>query len=389
MVTTAMASPSGAHLTARASWRTPATEPASRLSAPTSVGAPGVMSPAAPNPGARTAAAGDPALDPAEAGGMRVDDARSRPARTGRMRKSSRSTGALRPARPSRAVRGRADHKPLAATGVPQHATRGRRWICRSRHRARMSTHRTRTPDPRPPLTGPHAGPPAPQPPPTTRAASRRASRPASPAPSRPASPAASPRAGASPAPAASRRHRGRSLRCRTDPSALTHAARIVRALPDGHSRSFSWVPPSRHRRPRVPSTRPRRRSPRSGRSFCRWPGALRCYARSKPPPAPWAAGHRGVDLAAVVGGDVLAPGDGTVTFAGRVAGRPLVTIALEGGLRSTVEPVVPDVAAGDEVAVGDVVGVVAPSGGHCPQTCIHWGVRSGHSALRRCTSTR
>lgn len=99
-----------------------------------------------------------------------------------------------------------------------------------------------------------------------------------------------------------------------------------------------------------------------------------------EPPPQPWAAGHRGVDLAAVPNGDVLAPGDGTVSFAGRVAGRPLVTITHADGRRSTLEPVAPDVVRGDHVSLGEVVGTVSPHGGHCPQTCIHWGVRVGSS---------
>ncbi|ROS28097.1 M23 family metallopeptidase [Cellulomonas sp. PhB150] len=109
-------------------------------------------------------------------------------------------------------------------------------------------------------------------------------------------------------------------------------------------------------------------------------PGRADVLRRFERPPAPWAAGHRGVDLAAVVGGDVLAPGDGVVTFAGRVAGRPLVTVALAGGLRSSVEPVVPDVAAGDRVTAGDLVGSVAATGGHCDRPCVHWGVRAGRA---------
>jgi len=126
---------------------------------------------------------------------------------------------------------------------------------------------------------------------------------------------------------------------------------------------------------PAAPPTEPAPRGfvlPLPGRA-----DVLRAFER---PPAPWAAGHRGVDLAAVVGGDVLAPGDGVVTFAGRVAGRPLVTMALAGGLLSSVEPVVPDVTAGDQVTGGALVGSVAAAGGHCDQPCVHWGVRAGRS---------
>jgi len=118
----------------------------------------------------------------------------------------------------------------------------------------------------------------------------------------------------------------------------------------------------------------------RAARLVVPLPGSTEVLRAFEAPPAPWAAGHRGVDLSAVVGGDVLAPGDGVVTFAGRVAGRPVLTIALAGGLRSSVEPVVADVAAGDHVSAGEVVGALGPSGGHCATACLHWGVRSGRS---------
>jgi murein DD-endopeptidase MepM/ murein hydrolase activator NlpD len=113
-------------------------------------------------------------------------------------------------------------------------------------------------------------------------------------------------------------------------------------------------------------------------------PGAPHVQRAFEQPPAPWAAGHRGVDLAAVPGGDVLAPGAGVVTFAGRVAGRPVVTIAHAGGQRSSVEPVAPDVAAGDRVQVGEVIGALAPSGWHCESACLHWGIRVGTGAAMR-----
>ncbi|MDM7832702.1 M23 family metallopeptidase [Cellulomonas edaphi] len=113
-------------------------------------------------------------------------------------------------------------------------------------------------------------------------------------------------------------------------------------------------------------------------------PGRAHVVRAFEPPPAPWVAGHRGVDLAAVVGADVLAPGDGVVTFAGRVAGRPLVSIAHPGGLRSSVEPVAPDVAAGDRVRVGEAIGSLAPRAWHCVAACLHWGVRSGRGSPPR-----
>jgi murein DD-endopeptidase MepM/ murein hydrolase activator NlpD len=97
-----------------------------------------------------------------------------------------------------------------------------------------------------------------------------------------------------------------------------------------------------------------------------------------------WSPAHRGVDLGAAVGAPVLAPVDGVVVFAGRVVDRDLVSVAGPGGLRVTLEPVAATVAAGAVVRRGQQVGVLAGSPSHCaPQSCLHWGVRSGADAYR------
>jgi murein DD-endopeptidase MepM/ murein hydrolase activator NlpD len=95
------------------------------------------------------------------------------------------------------------------------------------------------------------------------------------------------------------------------------------------------------------------------------------------PPSAPWSAGHRGVDWASP-GGDVLAPGAGSIRFAGSVAGRSVVTVAHPDGLLSSVEPVdlATGLAVGDRVEAGDLLGSVQEGVDHCPVTCVHWGAR-------------
>ncbi len=96
-------------------------------------------------------------------------------------------------------------------------------------------------------------------------------------------------------------------------------------------------------------------------------------------PETPFGAGHRGVDLAAAAGQDVLASDLGVVVFAGLVAGRPVISVDHDGGLRTTYEPVAAKVAVGDQVYRGQVLGTVL--GGHpgCPvAACLHWGVRRG-----------
>lgn len=89
-------------------------------------------------------------------------------------------------------------------------------------------------------------------------------------------------------------------------------------------------------------------------------------------PEARWLPGHRGVDLTAAAGSEVRSPAAGTVSFAGTVVDRPVVSID-HGGLRTTYEPVLARVARGQSVAPGDVIGVIG-DGGHCSGRCLHWG---------------
>jgi len=95
-------------------------------------------------------------------------------------------------------------------------------------------------------------------------------------------------------------------------------------------------------------------------------------------PAQPWAAGHRGVDLTLEEGAVVLAPAGGTVTVAGRVVDRGVVTVTHPDGRRSSLEPVVPAVVVGQRVAAGDRLGTLSGERSHCPSACLHWGVRKG-----------
>lgn len=108
-----------------------------------------------------------------------------------------------------------------------------------------------------------------------------------------------------------------------------------------------------------------------------------------EPPPQRWAAGHRGVDLAAAPGQGVRAVGAGEVTFAGTIAGKGVVSIRLSDSgsppLRVSYEPVRALVEAGDRVAAGQTVGHLAVHPRHCQartRTCLHLGVRRGERYL-------
>lgn len=101
------------------------------------------------------------------------------------------------------------------------------------------------------------------------------------------------------------------------------------------------------------------------------------------PPPEPWLAGHRGVDLAVPPGSAVLSAGPGTVVFAGRLAGRGVVSVDHAHGLRTTYEPVEPVVQAGDELITGQALGTVSAGHPGCPAAaCLHWGLRRGDAYL-------
>ena len=91
-----------------------------------------------------------------------------------------------------------------------------------------------------------------------------------------------------------------------------------------------------------------------------------------------WGAGHRGIDLAATSGAEVVAPRAGFVSFVGVVVDRPLVVLTHPDGRRSTLEPVVSDLVVGTTVNAGDRLGTVADDvSTHCaPAQCLHWGVR-------------
>lgn len=102
--------------------------------------------------------------------------------------------------------------------------------------------------------------------------------------------------------------------------------------------------------------------------------------ARGFDAPAPdWKPGHRGVDLAGAAGQPVYAAGAATVVFAGQLAGRPVVSLAHPGGLRTSYEPVRAAVRVGQPVTAHTVIGELLPGHAGCrAAACLHWGAMWG-----------
>ncbi|TDD67693.1 murein hydrolase activator EnvC family protein, partial [Actinomadura rubrisoli] len=117
-------------------------------------------------------------------------------------------------------------------------------------------------------------------------------------------------------------------------------------------------------------------------------PPAPRVLRAFSPPAVPWGPGHRGVDLSARPGQPVYAAGSGLVSYAGRLAGRGVVTIT-HGPLRTTYLPVRPSVRVGGRVASGSRIGVLEGGPFDCSTPCLHWGLLRGGLYLDPLTLVR
>lgn len=108
-------------------------------------------------------------------------------------------------------------------------------------------------------------------------------------------------------------------------------------------------------------------------------PAVLRTFDAPDPD---WQHGHRGVDLSGAPGQGVYAAAPGTVVFAGKLANRPVISIAHPGGLRTSYEPVDALVRTGQLVDVGTTLGtLVAGHPGCGAAACLHWGAMWGPAA--------
>jgi len=102
-------------------------------------------------------------------------------------------------------------------------------------------------------------------------------------------------------------------------------------------------------------------------------------------PLTPFGAGHRGIDLITRNDAVVAAPADGTVSFAGLVALKPVVSLTSPSGLIYSLEPACSQVALGALVLAGQRLGLVCSAGypSHCnPEVCLHFSARNSAGYL-------
>lgn len=109
------------------------------------------------------------------------------------------------------------------------------------------------------------------------------------------------------------------------------------------------------------------------------WPVTGPVIRGFEPPPDPYSAGHRGIDIAAPLGTDVRAAQGGAVAFAGWVGGSLFVSIDHADGVRTTYSWLsAVTVRRGQVVAKGAVIG--ASGHGHIEVSTphLHFGARVG-----------
>lgn len=107
------------------------------------------------------------------------------------------------------------------------------------------------------------------------------------------------------------------------------------------------------------------------------WPVTGTVSRPFQQPAHTYGPGHRGIDIAVTVPGEVAVrtPAPGIVAYAGTVVDRPIVTIDHGDGLVTTLEPVVASRGVGEAVGAGEVVGTLG-GGGHARAGELHLGVR-------------
>jgi murein DD-endopeptidase MepM/ murein hydrolase activator NlpD len=113
------------------------------------------------------------------------------------------------------------------------------------------------------------------------------------------------------------------------------------------------------------------------------WPVVGPVLRGFEPPPDPFGAGHRGIDIGAPFGSDIVAAQDGTVAFAGWVGGSLFISIDHPDGVRTTYSWIsAADVAKGDQVTRGELIGQTGQGHPGSITPHLHFGARVGTTYL-------
>ena len=98
-------------------------------------------------------------------------------------------------------------------------------------------------------------------------------------------------------------------------------------------------------------------------------------------PETPYSAGHRGIDLPAELGTQIVSPATGMVSFVGQVGYRNLISIQFGSTNTASLEPVCSELTEGMTVTIGEPIGVLCDGAleyeWHCPSYCLHFGTRN------------
>lgn len=99
-----------------------------------------------------------------------------------------------------------------------------------------------------------------------------------------------------------------------------------------------------------------------------------------KSPPTKYAAGHRGIDIKLAPGEEISSPANGTVSFAGLVVNRDVVSITTNYGYLATFEPACSTLEVGEKVSRGQVIATHCEPKSeyqyHC-ESCVHFSARN------------
>jgi murein DD-endopeptidase MepM/ murein hydrolase activator NlpD len=108
-----------------------------------------------------------------------------------------------------------------------------------------------------------------------------------------------------------------------------------------------------------------------------RWPVHGEVIRPFEEPVNQFSAGHRGIDIAAPFGEPIRAPADGTVSFAGTVAGSLFISIDHAGGIRTSYSWVsAVSVKKGQAVRAGEVIGKTGQGHPGSDRTHLHFSAR-------------